>query len=125
MLIDTDVLIWLFRGCNKAKNAIGKCETVELSVITYMELIQGMRNKDELRRLRQTIREQKWRILYLNENSSHRAMIYIENFGLSHGLELADALIAATTVESCLQLMTANTKHYTIIPDIEIVQFKP
>jgi len=125
MLIDTDVLIWLFRGHIKAKTSIEKCKTIELSAITYMELVQGMRNKDELNGLRQTMHEQNWQILPLNENISHHAMIYIENYGLSHGLELADALIAATAAESGLPLMTANAKHYKIIPDIKLVQYRP
>ncbi len=125
MLIDTDVLIWLFRGKESARRAINKCDTVELSAITYMELVQGMRNNDEFRLLRRTIHEQKWHVLPLSENISHRATVYIENYALSHGLQLADALIAASSVESGIALMTANSKHYKVIPDIEIARSRP
>ncbi len=45
MLIDTDVLIWLLRGKLSARRALEKCDTVQLSAVTYMELVQGMRDK--------------------------------------------------------------------------------
>ena len=120
VLIDTDVLIWLFRGKVSARKTLEKVATVSLSTITYMELIQGVRNKEEFRLLRQTIHEQEWEVLPLSENISHRATVYIENYALSHGLQLADALIAASAVESGATLVTANTKHYKMIPEIDI-----
>ena len=125
MLIDTDVLIWLFRGQPSARKALEKADRVQLSTITYMELVQGMRNKEEFRLLRQTIHEHQWDILPLSENISHRATVYIENYALSHGMQLADALIAASAVESGAALMTANTKHYKVIPEIDLKMYRP
>ena len=125
MLIDTDVLIWLFRGQPSARKALEKADRIQLSTITYMELVQGMRNKEEFRLLRQTIHERQWDILPLSENISHRATVYIENYALSHGMQLADALIAASAVESGAALMTANTKHYKVIPEIVLKTYRP
>lgn len=125
MLIDTDVLIWLFRGKPSARKALEKADRIQLSTITYMELVQGMRNKEEFRLLRQTIHEHQWDILPLSENISHRATVYIENYALSHGMQLADALIAASAVESGAALMTANTKHYKVIPEIDLKTYRP
>ena len=125
MLIDTDVLIWLFRGQPSASKALEKADRIQLSTITYMELVQGMRNKEEFRLLRQTIHERQWDILPLSENISHRATVYIENYALSHGMQLADALIAASAVESGAALMTANTKHYKVIPEIVLSTYRP
>jgi predicted nucleic acid-binding protein len=125
MLIDTDVLIWLFRGRASAKRALEACDAVQLSAITYMELVQGMRNKDEFRSLRKSIHDHNWEILPLSENISHRATVYIENYALSDGLELADALIAASAVESGATLMTANIKHYKVIPEMELSRYRP
>ena len=56
MLVDTDVLIWLLRGKSSAKAAIEACPSVEISAITYMELLQGVRSKAELQLLRRTVR---------------------------------------------------------------------
>jgi predicted nucleic acid-binding protein len=125
VLIDTDVLIWLFRGQPSARKALEKADRIQLSTITYMELVQGMRNKEEFRLLRQTIHEHQWDILPLSENISHRATVFIENYALSHGMQLADALIAASAVETGAALMTANTKHYKVIPELDLKTYRP
>jgi len=96
-----------------------------LSVVTYMELVQGVRDKEELRRLRRTIRINGWRILSLTEDIGHRATMYIESYALSDGMRVADALIAATAVQSGTALMTANVRHYICIPDIALEQYRP
>ena len=125
MLIDTDVLIWLFRGRESARRALVGVDKVTLSAVTYMELVQGMRDKAELRLLRRTIHERSWTVLPLDENIGHRAIVYVENYSLSHGIGLADALIAASAVESGAPLMTANAKRFKPIADLELVRYKP
>jgi predicted nucleic acid-binding protein len=125
MLIDTDVLIWLFRGRDSASRLLQRLDSVTLSAITYMELVQGLRDKKEFRLLRQTIHEEDWEILPVDENISQRATVYIENYALSHGLLLADALIAASAIESGLTLVTANARHYKMIPEIALKTFRP
>ena len=125
MLVDTDVLIWLLRGKSSARAALEACPSVELSAITYMELLQGVRDNAELRLLRRTVRLSGWRILPLTEAIGHRATLYIERFGLSHGLRLADALIAASTVEAGSALLTANARHYRCLSDLSTEIYRP
>ena len=125
MLVDTDVLIWFFRGKPSAKTVIGNCPRVGLSAVTYMELVQGARNRKELRVLRRTIAANAWQILPINETISHRATIFVENHTLSHGMQLADALIAATAIETDLTLITANTRHYRFLTDISLRRYRP
>jgi len=48
LIIDTDVLIWDLRGNQKAKALIHDSNPFKISVVTYIELVQGMRNKTEL-----------------------------------------------------------------------------
>ena len=125
MLVDTDVLIWFLRGQLSARRAVENCDSVDLSAVTYMELAQGARDKEELRLLRHTIRLNGWRVLPLTEEISHRATMYIENYALSHGLRLADALIAASAVQYGAALMTANTRHYECVRDIALERYRP
>ena len=125
MPVDTDVLNWFFRGQHSAQSAIEACRPVELSAVTYMELVQGVRDKEELRLLRRTIRLNGWQILPITANISHRAMMYIENHALSDGMRLADTLIAASAVESGIAIMTANTRHYRRIPGISLERYRP
>jgi hypothetical protein len=52
MLIDTDVLIWYLRGYPQAARFIDGVTDLRLSSITYMELIQGCRNGQEMAQMR-------------------------------------------------------------------------
>jgi len=50
ILIDSDVLIWLTRGQQNAKARLSEINPWRISAITYMELAQGCRSKEELHR---------------------------------------------------------------------------
>ena len=126
LLIDTDVLIWFLRGRPSARQAIESCASVQISAIVYMELVQGVRNKEELQALHDTVRLSGWHTLPLTEAIGRRATMYLETFALSHGLRLADGLIAATAVEAGSTLLTANDRHYRCLsPDLSLATFKP
>ncbi len=125
MLLDTDVLIWYMRGNPKAYKLIENLDGFYISVVTYIELVQGMRNKHELSEFRKAIRSWNCKILYLNEEISSKAMFYIERHFLSHSLQLADALIATTALVNGLQLVTGNEKHFKIIKELELKRFRP
>jgi len=125
MLVDTDVLIWYMRGNEKAYSAVEELGSFSLSVVTYIELVQGMRNKDELNQLRKSLRRWEARILHISEEISAKAMFYVEQHYLSHSLQLADALVGATAMSCRLPLFTANDRHYKIIKGIEIRKFRP
>lgn len=124
-MIDTDVLIWYMRGNVKAKEVIEKLNGFFISVVTYMELVQGMRNKSELTLLRSALRKWDVKILFINEDISAKAMFLVEEHYLSNSLVLADALIASTAVSNGLTLLTGNIKHYKIIKNLELEGFKP
>jgi len=125
MIIDTDVLIWYMRGNEKAFDLIESISSFQISVITYMELVQGMRNKNELNELRKALRIWNAKILYVTEEISSKAMFFMEKHYLGHSLEIADSLIAATSISSALPLLTGNDKHYKILPDLELKVFRP
>jgi len=125
MIIDTDVLIWYMKGNEKAYKAIEMANNFFISVVTYMELVQGMRNKKELNSLRRSIHSWDAKVLYISEEISSKAMFYVEQHFLSHSLQLADALIGATAVAYGLPILTGNDKHYKTVKDIQITKFHP
>jgi predicted nucleic acid-binding protein len=125
MLIDTDVLIWYLRGDAKARRAIEAARAFSLSVISYMELVQGMRNRAELNALRRSIRAWEARIVYIDPVISAKAMLYVEEHFLSHSLQMADALIAATAMECGLPLLTGDSRHYGMIKGLDVRVFRP
>jgi hypothetical protein len=125
MIIDTDVLIWYLRGNDKAFKLIENSENFSISVVTYMELVQGMRSKKELNNLRQAMHAWNTKILYITEEISAKAMFAVEQHFLSHSMQLADALIGSTAVAYGLPLLTGNDKHYKIMKDVQIKKFRP
>lgn len=124
MIIDTDVLIWFLRGNEKAKKKIYENIPFKISVITYMEIVRGMKNKEEQKLLHKYLKKWAVEIIQIHENISTRGMFFVEDYSLSHSIELADALIAATAVETGESLLTGNVKHYKHVPNIELSIFR-
>jgi predicted nucleic acid-binding protein len=125
MLIDSDVLIWYIRGNENAQNTINNNIPFKISVINYMEVIQGMKDKKELKSFQKYLKRWSVDIIQINENISTRAMFLVEDYYLSHSLELGDAIIASTALENQEIVLTGNEKHYKFIPNIQIQKFKP
>jgi predicted nucleic acid-binding protein len=125
MIVDTDVLIWYLRGNIKAITALDDHPEINISVVSYIELIHGVRNKPELQGIRSFIHDINAKILHLNEEISSKSSSYVEQYFLSHTIELADALIASTAVVYGKSLLTSSAKHYRPITDLDIIQFKP
>jgi len=125
MIFDTDVLIWYFRGNEKAAEAIRAEREREISAVTLMELLQGAKNKREQKLIGKFLSDFNFTVLPLTENIGHRATIYVEEYALKAGLQLADALIAATAAESRKLLCTGNAKHYRVVEEVEMRLFDP
>lgn len=125
MIFDTDVLIWYLRGNPRAAVAIDESSDRKISAVTLMELYQGARDKRELKTIGDFFYDYSFSVLPITENISHRASIYVEQFCLGAHLQMADALIAATSIEHRDILYTANAKHYKVIQELAIKVFKP
>ena len=125
VLMDTDVLIWYLRGNKEAYKLIHSLPHICISSVTYMELVQGMRNKDELRTLQKTLKQWNVKTIYVNEEISAKAMFYVEQHFLSHSMQLADALIGATAIAYGNPVLTGDDKHYKVLKDLKIKRFRP
>jgi len=125
MLFDTDVLIWVFRGHAGAAARVEETADRRLSIVTLMELLQGCRDKREVRLVKSFLLEFGFHTLPLTETIGHRAVIYMEQHILKSRLRMADALIAATAIENNLALLSGDTRHYRALSDLELVAFKP
>ena len=125
MVIDTDVLIWYMKGNKNAYKTIEDSKNFYISVVTYMELVQGMRDKNEHNKLRRALHLWNSKILYISEEISVKAMFFVEQHYLSHSIQLADALIGATAIAHGLPILTGNDKHYKILKDLQTKKFRP
>lgn len=125
MIFDTDVLVWASRGNLRAARTIDAASDRALSIVSFMELLQGARSKLESRQIRQSLRQLRFRILPLSETIGATAAAIVEQHALAHGIQVADALIAATAIEADLPLCTANVKHFRPISSLSRVAFRP
>ena len=125
MMYDTDILIWIQRGNEKATRLIEKDSEKCLSIQSYMELLQGAKNKAEQNTIKDFIYSFDFSILPLSENIGHRALIYVEEYSLSSGMRSADALIAASAIECNVHLVSGNTKHFRAVKELQLQAFRP
>jgi len=125
VLFDTDVLIHAQRGSRRAAAAIDAARDRFVSVQSLMELLQGARDTQELRTIKRFMNELSFEVLPLTENVGHRALVYVEEYGLSSGLRAGDAIVAATAVENAVPLVSANAKHFRSIKELDLVLFRP
>ncbi len=123
MIFDTDILIWVQRGNEKAAKLIEKDEDRYLSIHSYMELLQGAKNKTQHKYVKDFISEFEFSILPLTENIGHRALIYVEEYALSSNMRAGDAIIAATAVENNKLLVSSNTKHFKVVKELQLKNF--
>jgi len=116
MLIDTCILINHFRGdAATTEFLIENRGKMKISSVTDMEISQGIRNKTELRIYEKLLQELSIQIVDLNEEMSVKARLWVRSYGLSHGLYLADALIAATASALGYPLISFNREDFRFL----------
>ncbi len=125
MIFDTDIFIWVQRGNIKAAQLIEGEDERLLSVQSYMELLQGAENRRQHEQTKSFLRDFGFSTLPLSENIGHRAAVYVEEYGLSHGMRAGDAIVAATAAEHGVILCTGSAKHYSSIRDLKTRIFRP
>ena len=125
MLVDTDVLIWHLRGYPQATRRLDQIDALMLSAVSYLEVLQGMRNKAELVAVKKMLQRRAATLLPLSEAITHRAIDLMEAITLSHGLQMGDALIAATALDHGLPVLTANVKHFGAVQGLKVEAFLP
>jgi hypothetical protein len=125
MIFDTDILVWIQRGNEKAATLVDKSSERFLSILSYMELLQAAENKKQHHIIKEFLKLYGFQMLPLTENIGHRASVYVEEYSLSSGLRAGDAIIAATATENNMILATGNGKHFRPIKDLTLKIFRP
>jgi len=122
-LTDTDVLIDFLRGYQQAVDFINtNSSQIILSTIVIAELYAGVRGKQELTILNNFV--SLFEVIPVNSEIAKIGGLYKRDFGKSHGVGLADAVIAATCNSKNAQLKTLNVKHYPMIKNLEPAYIK-
>jgi predicted nucleic acid-binding protein len=124
VLVDTDILIDAGRGVSEAVSCLQHIEqqsSLTISVVTQMELIVGCRNKSELRSVDRFLR--RFQVVKVNEQISDTATDLLRRYRLSHGLLIADGLIAATALALDTPFVTKNQRDYRFITRLQLLPY--
>jgi hypothetical protein len=125
MLFDTDILVRIQRGNVKAANLVDRTDERLISVQTFMELLQAARDKRQHAVIKRYLQDLSFSVLPLTENIGHRALVYVEEYGLSSGMRSGDAVVAATATENGLTLATGNARHFRPVKGLALRIFRP
>jgi len=117
ILLDTDVLVDFFRGHRKAMAFVGTYNArIILSSIVVAELYAGVKGDAEQAALQDFV--SLFRVVPVTAEIGKAAGIYKRDYGKSHGVGLADAILAATAEAEDAELKTLNTKHYPMLKNL-------
>jgi predicted nucleic acid-binding protein len=120
-LLDTNVLIELIRSDPKDTKIIFEKAGSQLYLpfIAAGELVQGARNKRELKQILSLI--DTFQLDWGSITSTQRAFRLLTSHTLSNGMDLLDALIAAIALEHDYTLVTLNHKHFTQVGGLRVI----
>ena len=111
ILLDTDVLVELLRSTNRTDALVSaQSDRIILSSIVVAKLYAGVKGDAEQVVLEDFI--SLFRVITVDAEIAKAGGLYKRDYGKSHGVGLADAILAATAESENAELKTLNTKHY-------------
>ena len=117
IMIDTDILIWILRGKEVfygqfKQLAVSTSGELFITPVQAAEIFAGVRENEK------KSTEAFLSALKLFQPGFREGMMagyYMKQYGNSHSVTLADALIAASVISEDLRLWTMNVKHYPML----------
>jgi len=122
ILLDTNILIEIYRDNVDIVTIVDNMQEIAVCDVVRAELFYGARNKYELQEISTDLEE--LTVLSLLPQISEMAVNLVKTYCLSHKLEFADALIAATAIFHNIELFTLNTKDFAYIPNLKLYEPK-
>ncbi len=123
-IIDTDIIIYVGRGIAEAVDCLQVLELnsrLSISIVTQMELIVGCANKVELQTLERFL--QQFEVIRIDQPISDKAVELLQLHRLSHGLLIADSLIAAKAIMWKPPFITKNKRDYRFIQTSNLLPY--
>jgi len=114
ILLDTDILVYFFRGYSKAVAFVNAhSDQIILSSIVVAELYAGVKGDAEQVALKDFV--SLFRVVPVDAEIAKTGGLLKRDYCKSHGVGLADAILAATAAAENAELKTLNTKHYPML----------
>ncbi|MEH2292382.1 type II toxin-antitoxin system VapC family toxin [Nostoc sp.] len=123
-IVDSDILIDAGRGILEAVKYLPNRKAssgLAISIITQMELMVGCANKAELQTLENFLKQ--FYIIKIDQAISDTAVDLLRSYRLSHGLLIADSLIAATAIVWNYPFITKNQRDYRFIQGLNLLPY--
>ena len=118
LLVDTDILIDYLRGLIPAVQFIkSRSNHIIISAVSVAELYAGVRDGKENDHLDEFMSI--FPIMEVTTEIARIGGLYKRDYYISHGVGLADAIIAATAKVQKAGLRTLNTAHFPMLTDVE------
>lgn len=118
VLIDTCVVIDFLRGFPSAVHFFEKMDFPPvISTITIAELYAGAKTKSKKQAVDAII--ETCSVIDVTPEIARKGGEWACKYTPSHGVDLPDALIAATAEEEGLTLATCNLKHFPMFPKMQ------
>lgn len=121
-LVDTNVFIDHLRGREKATKLIGNTQGIVISFIVLGELLQGIKDKRELKKLEKLV--ELYEVDWGQDKVMKLAIDLLKQYGLKQGIGLIDAMLAATALIRKLILVSDNLKHFRPIAGLIVKRLK-
>jgi len=117
VIFDSCILIDISRQNPLALNFATHCPmTPSVSALTVTEVLRGVRNVREQALFDQIFHQ--WQVVPVTLHISTLAAEFLRLYHASHGLDMVDAIIAASAKIHELELVTLNLKHFPMFPGI-------
>ena len=123
IVIDTNIFIYLFKQDLKLATLMDSLRLKHhliVNTIVHAELIQGSKDKAEIRHIEKYLTNFEYK--HIDSRDAAEAIELIRSYSKSHGLLLADALLAGQCLMKGYHLMTRNLKDFRFIPNLLLVQ---
>ena len=113
-LVDTDVIVDFLKGVGQAVEFVERnAHQMALSVIVLSELYAGARNEGDLAMLDEFLGL--FPVHPVTTEIGRRGGLLKKEYSKTHGMGLADALVAATAEQEGMEIKTLNTRHYPMV----------
>lgn len=117
ILVDTDVLVDFLRGESTAVAFVSAHSArIILSSVVVAELYAGVKGDADQAALENFV--SLFRVVPVTAEIAKTGGLYKRDYGKSHGIGLADAILAATAESENAELKTLNTKHYPMLKNL-------
>jgi len=119
-LIDTNLFIDVLKGKKQAVLQLQALQSTSVvSFVTVGELMQGSRNKSELKEINKLM--ELFEIDYAGPEVIIDALSLLQHYQSKTGLQLLDSIIAATAKNKVYTLVTSDKKHFSKIREISVL----